>query len=181
MQKNNKMRKLIWCFNLICLICINIILSQNTSLEKISYQGIARDAGGNILSVQPIDIQFIIHQGSMSGNPVFTEIHATTTNSLGLFTLEIGKNNPTQFQSIDWSNGPYFLEVQMDPTGGTSYTYVGTQQLLSVPYALYSKKAESVINTGIFTAWSTEGNYQTDSTLNFIGTKDNVPLIFKNS
>ncbi len=146
-------------FFILTFLSLQLCFSQTSPPQTISYQGIARDASGNILSVQPIGIQFIIHQGSMSGNPVFTETHATTTNSLGLFTLEIGKNNPTQFQSIDWSNGPYFLEVQMDPTGGTSYTYVGTQQLLSVPYALYAKNSYSA-NTSYNSSYAL-GSYST--------------------
>ncbi|GIV26537.1 MAG: hypothetical protein KatS3mg027_0351 [Bacteroidia bacterium] len=168
------MKTLVYLLNLV--FFLNFIFSQNTSLERISYQGVARDANGGILSNQPIGLRFLIHQGYI-GNPVFTEDHVTSTNSIGIFTVAIGSN--TSLNTIDWRNGPFFLEVQMDPNGGTSYVPIGTQQILSVPYAMYSKKAETVINTGTSTAWSTEGNYQTDSTLNFIGTKDNFPLIFK--
>ena len=35
--------------------------------------------------------------------------------------------------------GPYFIETAADVTGGTSYTVMGTSQLMSVPYALYAK------------------------------------------
>mgnify|MGYP001258080327 CR=1 FL=1 len=117
--------------------------AQTSPPESISYQGIARDVSGNILSNQPIGIQFIIHQGSAGGTSVFTEQHSVTTNSLGLFTLQIGSVNTSAFSSINWANGPYYLEVQMDPNGGTSYTSVGTQQMLSVPYALYAKNSYS--------------------------------------
>ncbi|MCF8269802.1 MAG: DUF1566 domain-containing protein [Crocinitomicaceae bacterium] len=43
------------------------------------------------------------------------------------------------FANIDWSAGPYFMETAVDVTGGTSYTVMGTSQLMSVPYALYAK------------------------------------------
>jgi hypothetical protein len=43
------------------------------------------------------------------------------------------------FSTIDWSAGPYFLEVEFDPAGGASFTSMGTSQLLSVPYALYAE------------------------------------------
>lgn len=117
------------------------IFSQTSPPESISYQGVARDASGNILSNQPIGIQFLIHQGSLSGTVVFYETHSTSTNAVGIFTLAIGSVNTSTFQSIPWNNGPYFLEVLMDPTGGSSYTSIGTQQLLSVPYALYAKSS----------------------------------------
>ena len=48
------------------------------------------------------------------------------------------------FSAIDWSAGTYFIKTETDPTGGTNYTITGTSQLLSVPYALYSKNAETV-------------------------------------
>ncbi len=50
------------------------------------------------------------------------------------------------FSSIDWSAGPYFLQTETDPTGGTTYTISGTSQLLSVPYALHATTAENVTN-----------------------------------
>jgi hypothetical protein len=38
------------------------------------------------------------------------------------------------------------METSVDLAGGTTYTVMGTSELMSVPYALYSKTAESVIN-----------------------------------
>ncbi|MCB0768672.1 MAG: hypothetical protein KDB95_15790, partial [Flavobacteriales bacterium] len=78
------------------------------------------------------------------GTVVYSETHSPTTNDLGLFSLEVGNGTPGTgtFAAIDWSAGPYFLEVGMDPAGGSSYTSVGAQQLLSVPYALHAKTAE---------------------------------------
>jgi len=119
-----------------------LVNAQTSPPELISYQGIARDASGKPLVNQFIGIQLKIRQGAANGMVFFTETHTVTTNSLGLFSLQIGSNNPSEFQSISWNNGPYFLEVLMDPNGGSSYTSIGTQQLLSVPYALYSKKSK---------------------------------------
>ncbi|MEW6774580.1 MAG: hypothetical protein AB1304_11380, partial [Bacteroidota bacterium] len=58
-----------WC--LVFLALSFNIFSQTSPPESISYQGVARDASGNILSNQPIGIQFLIHQGSPSGTVVF--------------------------------------------------------------------------------------------------------------
>ena len=49
-------------------------------------------------------------------------------------------------QSIDWSNGPYYIKNEVDPSGGTNYTISGTSELLSVPYALHATSAESSDN-----------------------------------
>jgi hypothetical protein len=47
------------------------------------------------------------------------------------------------FNTINWANGPYFLEVGMDITGSNSYVPAGISQLLSVPYALYAETSGS--------------------------------------
>ena len=114
------------------------------SPEAFNYQGVARDAGGDALANTAIGVQFQLHQGTAVGTVVYSETHSPTTNDLGLFSLEVGNGTPGTgtFAAIDWSAGPYFLEVGMDPAGGSSYTSVGAQQLLSVPYALHAKTAE---------------------------------------
>jgi hypothetical protein len=77
-------------------------------------------------------------QGTALGNAVYTETQTPTTNANGLVSLQIGTGvNPTgTFAGIDWSAGPYFIKTETDPLGGTNYTITGTQEILSVPYAL---------------------------------------------
>jgi hypothetical protein len=50
--------------------------------------------------------------------------------------------------TIDWSNDNYYLKVGMDAAGGTNFLTMGTTQLLSVPYALHAKTAESLVGGG---------------------------------
>jgi hypothetical protein len=85
-------------------------------------------------------------QGSASGTAVYQETFAPTTNAYGLVNLEIGTGTIVSgdFTTIDWSAGPYFIETALDATGGTNYVVMGTSQLLSVPFALYAKTAESI-------------------------------------
>jgi hypothetical protein len=45
------------------------------------------------------------------------------------------------FASINWSNGPYLVKSETDPTGGTNYSAPGVFALNSVPYALYAENA----------------------------------------
>ena len=74
---------------------------------------------------------------------MYVETHSTTTNTNGLLTIEIGggKAEQGEFTGIDWANGPYFLKTETDPNGGSDYSVTSTQQLLSVPYAIYAKEA----------------------------------------
>src|SRR5690606_9336182 len=75
--------------------------------------------------------------------------HIKNTNANGLVSLEIGMGTATvgNFKNIDWAEGPYFIETQVDITGGSNYNIIGISQLLSVPYALHAKTAESIVGT----------------------------------
>ncbi|MFN8283257.1 MAG: hypothetical protein U0U67_08595 [Chitinophagales bacterium] len=113
--------------------------------EAIKYQAVARDNSGNVLSNKNIGIRLSILKGNISGTAVYVETHNTTTNGLGLINLEIGKGTAVSgtMSAINWGNDSYFIKIEMDETGGSNYTLVGTSQLVSVPYALYAKEAEN--------------------------------------
>jgi uncharacterized protein (TIGR02145 family) len=117
--------------------------------EKMSYQAVVRDASDNLITNTQIGMQISILQSSASGTAVYVETQEPTTNTNGLVSLEIGSGTVVSgdFTAIDWANGPYFIKTETDPTGGTSYSITGTSQLLSVPYALHAKTAESVTGT----------------------------------
>lgn len=111
--------------------------------DAFKYQAVIRDASNLILNNQAVGMQLIIHQGSPTGTAVYTETFAPTTNAYGLVNLEIGTGTTVDdFSTIDWANGPYFMETAVDVTGGTSYSSMGTSQMLSVPYALHARTVE---------------------------------------
>lgn len=114
--------------------------------EKMSCQAVVRDGSNVLVSSTAVGMQISILQGSASGTAVYVETQTPTSNANGLVSLEIGAGTVVSgdFTTIDWANGPYFIKTETDPTGGTSYTITSTSQLLSVPYALHAKTAESV-------------------------------------
>lgn len=118
--------------------------------QAFNYQAVARDASGNILASQALGMKITIHQGSSSGTVVYEETFSPTTNQFGLFTISIGTGTVVTgtFSSIAWSSGNYWLQVQMDPAGGTTYTDMGTSQLLSVPYSMYAANSGTSGVTG---------------------------------
>jgi len=127
------------------------------SPEKMTYQAVVRDAGNQLLVNQEIGMRLSILQGTPDGTVSYTESLTSTSNANGLISVEIG--GQTGFESIDWSDGPYFLKTETDPTGGTNYTISGTTQLLSVPYAFHASSAdrltEAVAETDpVYSAWS---------------------------
>lgn len=134
------MKKLI--HSIIALMLSATVFAQ--APQSFKYQAVARDASGEVIANQQVSFQISILQGSESGTTVYTETHVDSTNQFGLVTLEIGTGTTTDdFTAIDWGNDTYFIQVEMDATGGTSYTLMGTSQLLSVPYALHATTAES--------------------------------------
>jgi len=133
----------------ICAAILMIASVYAQSPEKMSYQAVIRNSSNALVTNTNVGMQISILQGSASGSAVYTETQTPTTNGNGLVSLEIGTGTVLSgnFSTINWANGLYFIKIETDPTGGTSYTITGTSQLLSVPYALHAKTADSVIAT----------------------------------
>jgi hypothetical protein len=163
------------------LISVALFFLQTTLLAQIpqlfNYQGIARDAGGNVLPARKIGVQLSVLDGGPAGSAVYQETFTDTTNAFGLFTMPVGGGTVVSgsFASIDWATGNKYLQTAIDLTGGTNYALSGTTQLLSVPYALYAQSA--AVSTG--GSWSTNGNnFGINDPQPFLGTTDGWPLLF---
>jgi hypothetical protein len=131
------MKRILLSFVAIATIAIT---SFGQAPEGFKYQAVVRDAGNTILNNQAVGMQIEILQGGISGTPVYTESFTPTTNTYGLVNLEIGTGTTSDdFTIIDWANDTYFIRTSIDVTGGSSYSVMGTSQLMSVPYALYAK------------------------------------------
>ncbi|OFY38591.1 MAG: hypothetical protein A2275_15345 [Bacteroidetes bacterium RIFOXYA12_FULL_35_11] len=117
----------------------NSIIRAQTP-QSFRYQAIVRNASGNVLQTQNVSLKISLLQSSSTGTVVYSEEHTATTNSFGLVNLEIGSgtNQSGTIASIDWAQGPYYLKIELDATGGSTYAEMGTTQLLSVPYALFA-------------------------------------------
>lgn len=162
---------------LINIVVISSILftlgSYAQAPQKMSYQAVIRNATNTLISNSPVAVRVSVLQGSATGTAVYAERHTLTTNLNGLATFEIGAGTVISgsFAGINWASGVYFIKTETDPAGGTNYTISGTSQLLSVPYALFAKTAETTTGGAtpetdpVWTASSsnyyTKGNMQT--------------------
>ncbi len=107
--------------------------------QKLTYQAVIRDAIGNVINNQDLEVQISILQGSVEGPVIYSENHTTSTTVNGVVTLEVGGGKTTNdFSSIDWSNGPYYIRSTAELNGKNISV---TSQLLSVPYALYAQRS----------------------------------------
>ena len=108
--------------------------------QKMSYQAVIRNTSGALVTSSSVGMKISILQGTATGTVAYSETQSASTNENGLVSLEIGSGTVVSgtFAGIDWATGPYFIKTETDPAGGTNYSIIGTNQLLSVPYALFS-------------------------------------------
>jgi uncharacterized protein (TIGR02145 family) len=111
----------------------------------IPYQAAARNAQGLPLTNTLVNARFTLHQASAIGAVVWQELHETNTGSQGIFTVQLGSS--VTLADIQWNNGPKFLQVEIDQ--GDGFIDLGTQQLISVPFALHANSvALAISNSG---------------------------------
>jgi hypothetical protein len=131
--------------------------------NTVNYQAVARNSSGGILANQLVGLRLTIEDGA-GGAILYQERQTPTTNQFGLLTVKLGSGTVLSgtWAAINWANGNQWLKVDMDPTGGSSYTTMGESELLAVPFSNYSKATAAVAGTtdyiGKFTSGTTIGD-----------------------
>jgi hypothetical protein len=114
--------------------------------QAISYQAVLRDPSSGLpMSNSSGTFRFVLHTDSPTGPIAYAEDHAFSTNDQGSITLAIGSGTATTgtFNPAAWSQ-LMFLETQVDMGSTGTLVSMGTQQLLSVPFALRAGKSSNV-------------------------------------
>ncbi len=142
---------------IIVLQCLALFIHAQVSKvpDGILFQAIAKDASGNPAKGRTIYIKNAIIQSSITGAQVYVESHKVVASSDGVFTIVIGKgtrtSGPASITSIDWSSGPYFLNIKaaIAPSVPLTnwnvdehYIDMGTSQFWTVPFALFAARVE---------------------------------------
>ena len=127
---------LLFCF-LATILVTNEYKAQNNS--SFNYQAVAHsnNGTGETLNNTSIVVEISISSDTTI-SPEFTETHNVTTNSYGLFSLQIGSINTLDFEDIEWEDENFYLGVSIDNE------LMGYQLLVSVPYSLSSLEAQKV-------------------------------------
>lgn len=137
---------------LLTVVLVNTILKAQTNPPAaINFQAVALDengreiagvdANGIPITDKAVKVQFSIVTDNPNGTVQYAEVHLTNTDRHGLFTLNIGQGTPMTGKSlkdVNWHIGKKYLKVELDINNGKGYRVVSTQQILSVPYAMYS-------------------------------------------
>jgi uncharacterized protein (TIGR02145 family) len=125
-------------FTFLCCVVATGIFAQTP--QSIPYQAVVRNTDGSVMAEAAMTITFKIYDNSATGTEVYEETHTTTTNAQGLVSLNVGEGTVVTgtFVGIQWGSGSKFLHVLMN--AGNGVVDLGTQQMMSVPYALYAEE-----------------------------------------
>jgi hypothetical protein len=134
----------------LCFLLLTLVVKAQAPPNAFNYSAVARNSAGQPIATATIGIQISILKTSPTGASQYSENHFVNTDAFGLFNLVIGAGalQSGSMTTIDWSIDNYYLKVGMDSAGGTNFLTMGTMQLLSVPYALHAKTAESIVGGG---------------------------------
>ena len=143
----NSNTTLIIVFSVLFIFQSNHNIQAQSSNSGIIFQALARDSYQNPAITKNVYIQSNIIQGSKTGLIVYSEEHNTTTDATGVFSVSVGMGNriggtKSNLPDIDWSNGPYFLNMKIsipstnDLLTARNWVDLGTTIFGVVPYAL---------------------------------------------
>ncbi len=157
------------------LFSVSSVFSQGSTdaSSRINYQFTIRDASNNLVANQSVGIEVSILQGSETSPSVYSEVFMPSTNVNGLATIEIGggSNLIGNYNTIDWSKGPFYLQTRVRLPNTKTYSITGISKFLSVPYALNAKKAGNGIS-------SIQDNNNGTLTINYLdGSKYITPIL----
>lgn len=111
--------------------------------DTFKYQALVKNDDGTPLKDTEVSVRVKIHQTVTDGDILFSETQSCTTTGSGILFLNIGEGeNNVSLTDLNWADGPYFIEVEIDK--GNGFVSTGIQQMVSVPYAQYANNAQKV-------------------------------------
>jgi uncharacterized protein (TIGR02145 family) len=134
--KPNFMKSLFFTF--LCVFFVFAVDAQ--SPQRIKFQTIVYDLNNNLVVNKKVGIRVSILQGSISGKSIYSEAQTPQTGNNGMLSVEYGKGK--DFESINWSKGPYYLRAEIDPAGKNNYTMI-IHQLIDVNSDNFTSKPYS--------------------------------------
>ncbi len=137
----------------IFLLLLILLINKNTALAQgsvgFNYNTVVRNNLAQLVINENVQFRFNIKKGSITALPIYSEIHQIKTDNEGKVNLVIGKGSfPTSnFTQLNWGNDSYFLGIELDR--GNGFIDLGTNPLLSVPFAAYAFNSRSTLTATI--------------------------------
>ena len=181
---------LLWFSAVFCLLTSYAQSGQSTFLPGFKYQAVLRDANGTPLSNQSLELKVSIRGSAEIQENFYAEFHHVQTNQQGLFELIIGggEQKSGALSTLPWGAEQLWLQLEMAQDGLANYSLVSKSPLMAVPYALHAANASSIYDPSVVDEtlekaqsiyWHTSGNSGTNPNVHFIGSRDNVNVVFK--
>jgi hypothetical protein len=133
-----------------CYLYVFALQAQNN--HGIHFQGIARSETGMIVANKQITLRISIVNDSSLADIEYQEIKSVRTNVLGLFYTNIGLNENGKvvtignFDDILWEDNEKYLQIELDPNNALQFLSAGIEKIHYVPFALYAKKAKTIVD-----------------------------------
>ena len=133
--------KKIYTITISILLILNFVKAQVP--QGFKYQTAIRDNNGAVFANKLVAFKLSLLTGSANGTAVYSEVHKVATNDFGVANLNVGNGTTSlgNFNTIDWGSNTFFLKTEVDINNGTNFTFMGSSQLLSVPFAMYAAKS----------------------------------------
>jgi hypothetical protein len=118
--------------------------AMSQSKPGIHFQGIARTKEGLIVANKQMNIKIGLYKDSVEDGLVYEEIKSIKTNVLGVFFVNIGKEEEgkiftkTNWDKIKWEDELAFIKVEIDPENNLQFLSLGFHLINASPYALHS-------------------------------------------
>lgn len=130
-------------------LLITILLATSIWLNAqnrpgIHFQAIARTNTGLILADKQMNIKIGLYTDSIENALIYEEIKSVKTNVLGLFFIDIGKEEEgkiitnVSWDKINWEKTIQFIKIEIDPENDLQFLSLGFQPINASPYALYA-------------------------------------------
>lgn len=159
-----------------------------SSLPGFQYQAVIRSSDEQIIPNLPIVLSVSLSEDHSGLNTYYTEQHQAKTNAQGLFTIIIGEGQTKigQFSAVPWSKGQMWLKIELVGNQSNPLSVISHHRLLAAPYAIYASTASALTpkddtliekNQSIY--WTTSGNSNTRPGTHFMGSRDEVDVVFK--
>jgi hypothetical protein len=133
--------KKIYALTISLLLLINLANAQVP--QGFKYQTAIRDNNGAVIANKLVAIKLSLLTGAANGTAIYSEVHKVASNDFGVANLNVGNGTVGlgNFSTIDWGSNTFFLKTEVDINNGTSFIFMGSSQLLSVPFAMYAAKS----------------------------------------
>ncbi len=149
-----KISKMKTIYLYVCVLICSMGVAQAS--QGIGHQFILRNADGEPLADTEVSIRTSLLQGAADGQEVYAETHHLVSNVNGIVTYVIGNGNVEEgvFEDIDWSELPYFIQIENAAANNDVYSVNIVSQLHSVPFSHHAHTAAAYSETDPeFNAW----------------------------